>query len=90
MAQTGDTRRIDALCLIGCVFGLGGGIAGVALDLDHFLVLWWMGLPITWENLARYAGRPLHIPALVVSGALCLVFGALRLGWLAFLNDRRV
>ena len=88
MVGKSSGRRIDTLCLIGCAFGFIGGLASVALDLDHILGLWLKGLPITWENLATQAGRPLHIPALVVSGVVCVILGALRFGWIAFLRSR--
>ena len=67
MAKTGIDRRVQALLIVGLVFGLGGGIASNALDLDHPLALILKGLPITWENLATRAGRPLHIPAALVA-----------------------
>jgi hypothetical protein len=57
------------------VFGICG-IASVLLDLDHIVVLVQKGLPITIENLATRAGRPFHIPVLVVLGALCGYRGA--------------
>ena len=83
MAKGCAMGRTEKLCLVGVIFGLVSGGASVVLDLDHLAALWWKGLPITWENLARHAGRPLHVPALVVSGAFCLIFGALYFGWLA-------
>ena len=74
MAKTGASRRAKALLIVGLVFGLGGGIASCALDaIDHPLALWLKGLPITWENLARNAGRPLHIPATVAAGIASIV-----------------
>lgn len=80
MAKVGAPGRGKAFLR----FGLVCGGCSVALDLDHVLALWWKGLPITWENLARHAGRPLHLPAAVVSGCVCLVLGTLCLGWVAF------
>ena len=69
MATRSIKRRAKALCIIGLVFGLGGGCASCALDaIDHPLALLLKGLPITWENLERNAGRPLHIPATVAAG----------------------
>ena len=68
-------RRATPFCIF-CLCGLGS----VLLDLDHIAALVLAGLPITWENLARHAGRPLHLPALLVSGLVCLVFGALYVG----------
>ena len=59
-----------------CIFSICG-IVSVLLDLDHVLVLLARGIPITWENLARNASRPLHLPALVVSGVVCIISGAL-------------
>ena len=82
MAKTGIDRRAKALCIVGIVFGLGGGIASCLLDVDHVLALILKGLPITWHNLARCAGRPLHVPATVVAciGSLvALPFGIRRL-----------
>ena len=82
MAKTGTSRRAKALCIVGLVFGLGGGIASNALDLDHPLALIIKGLPITWENLARHSGRPLHVPLTVaacISSIVALPFGIRRL-----------
>lgn len=62
------------------VFCVCGG-ASVLLDLDHVLSLWWDGTPVTLENLAKYAGRPLHLPAFVVSCIVCIVCGALYDRW---------
>lgn len=61
-------RLIQAFYIIGIC-----GAASVLLDLDHVCVLLVKGLPITWENLARQAGRPLHIPTVVAIGIICLV-----------------
>ena len=80
MGQKRTGGRGETFLTVGLVCGLVGGVLGVALDLDHILVLWRKGLPITWRNLATQAGRPLHLPATVVSGLLCLIFGALRVG----------
>lgn len=71
-ATKGCARRVTAL-LVFCICGC----AGVLLDLDHILVLWIRGLPITLPNLADEAGRPLHIPAMLVMGAFALIFSAL-------------
>ena len=49
------------------------GIVSVAVDLDHIIVLLTKGLPITLVNLATQAGRPLHIPLVVVSGIVCVI-----------------
>ena len=72
---------VHAKCALGflqafCAFCLLG-LVGVVVDVDHVLVLFWKGLPITWENLLTNSGRPLHIPLLVVSGVVCVCFGAL-------------
>ena len=72
MANRGAKRRGKALLVF-----LVCGIVGVGIDLDHVLVLLVRGIPITWENLARHAGRPLHIPVLVVACAGSIVSGAL-------------
>jgi len=61
-------RLIEAFFVIGLC-----GACGVLIDLDHVLVLLVKGIPLTWENLARQAGRPFHIPAVVVCGVLCLI-----------------
>jgi len=76
MADSGN-RRWGTTFL---VFGLCG-LASVALDMDHVLYLLWRGIPITWENLARHASRPLHIPFLLVACAGSIVSGALLTGW---------
>ncbi len=52
--------------------GILGGIISVAIDVDHLLVLWWEGTPVTLTSLVTQAGRPFHIPALIISGALCV------------------
>ena len=49
------------------------GAAGVGIDLDHMLVLFWRGLPFTLENLATKAGRPLHWPGVIVGGVVFVV-----------------
>ena len=62
MAFKRFARRNQALLvLVTC------GAISVGLDLDHVIVCVARGVPLTWENLARHAGRPLHIPALVVA-----------------------
>ena len=66
-------NRFVTAFLIFCICG----ISGVLLDLDHVLALWYRGLPITWENLVFNAGRPLHIPAMLVSGLVCVILCAL-------------
>ena len=69
MATQRAKRRGKALLIVGLVFGLGGGILSCTLDaIDHPLALLLKGLPITWENLATRAGRPLHIPTTVAAG----------------------
>lgn len=69
------------------VFSLSG-LASLLLDLDHVLVLMAKGLPITFYNLAREAGRPLHWPIFLVSGFVCVLFGAylLRFYWTFLVN----
>ncbi|MBS3146263.1 hypothetical protein J4471_01050 [Candidatus Woesearchaeota archaeon] len=42
------------------------GLSSVAIDLDHFIVLEQKGLPITLFNLNMFAGRPFHIPILII------------------------
>lgn len=83
MAQIGDLGRDQALLRVGFICGFVGGLLGVALDFDHILALWWKRLPITWYNLARESGRPLHLPATMALGIILLTFGALRFGWVA-------
>ena len=61
-------RLAQALFIIGIC-----GAVSVLLDVDHVLFCIVSGTPITWENLARNAGRPLHIPAVVIVGVLCLI-----------------
>ena len=52
--------------------GLLGGFIAVAIDVDHLVVLWREGTPVSLANLVAQAGRPLHIPVLVISGILCV------------------
>jgi hypothetical protein len=52
------------------LYGAIGGLGSLAVDLDHILVLVAKGIPITWENLATQAGRPLHFPMFLVWLAL--------------------
>ena len=49
------------------------GLVSVLIDLDHFLVLENRNLPFTLENLNSVAGRPLHIPILIVFFVLFIV-----------------
>lgn len=56
---------------------LTSGISGLLLDVDHILVLWIRGLPVTLENLAFNAGRPLHVPTMLVSGLVFFICYAL-------------
>ena len=49
------------------------GASGVGIDLDHLLVLFWRGIPVTLENLATKAGRPLHWPGVIVSGVVFII-----------------
>ena len=52
--------------------GLLCGVAAVAIDVDHLLVLWWEGKAITLTNLVTQAGRPLHFPVLLILGVVCI------------------
>lgn len=63
---------LAGLCVALFVFGVCGACSN-GLDVDHPVGLVWKGLPLTWENLCTRAGRPLHIPTLVIVGCLCLV-----------------
>ena len=49
------------------------GMAGVGIDLDHMLVLFWRGETFTLENLATKAGRPLHWPGVIVGGIVFVI-----------------
>ena len=62
-----DRFALPLLVLLIC------GAVSVGLDLDHVPVLLAKGLPITLDNLATQAGRPLHLPAVVVSGVVFLI-----------------
>ena len=55
------------------------GAISVLLDLDHFIQVYKDGLEINLENLALHGTRTLHIPILILAGALCIVTGALLL-----------
>jgi hypothetical protein len=57
------------------VFGSCGAL-GVLVDVDHAYVLLQKALPITASNLIYNAGRPWHLPLLLVLGALCCLAGA--------------
>ncbi|MCM2325496.1 MAG: hypothetical protein NDI94_03470 [Candidatus Woesearchaeota archaeon] len=63
----GLSSLIHALYLFG-VFGA----FSVLIDLDHVLVLLEEEIPITAHSLITYAGRPLHLPVLIVIGAVCI------------------
>lgn len=76
MASNNRCLRMRTALLVLC----SGGAFGVLYDLDHILVLWARGLPITLDNLMYKAGRPLHIPILLVCSAACFVCGALLAG----------
>lgn len=52
--------------------GILGGIASLALDVDHLFILWREGIPVTLNSLVTLAGRPWHIPVLIGSGILCI------------------
>ena len=52
--------------------GILGGIASLALDVDHLFILWREGIPVTLNSLVTLAGRPWHIPVLVGSCILCV------------------
>lgn len=65
--------RIKALC----VFGVCGSVSVLLDAVDHPLALWLKGIPLSWENLATKAGRPLHLPAVLVSGCIWLFLCAL-------------
>jgi len=54
-----------------------GGLFGVAYDADHLLQPVLLGQWPTWDNLG---GRILHIPLLVICGAVCIWRGALFAG----------
>ena len=73
--NTGNRLKL----LLFCYYGL----VSVFLDLDHVIPLLQQGLPITVENLLTRAGRPLHIPILIIIGIVCIYFGSLitRLLW---------
>ena len=63
-------------CLAGLIYaffvvGVGGTLS-VLLDLDHVVALLFKGIPITWQNLATRAGRPFHVPVLILSGLVLL------------------
>jgi len=49
------------------------GISSVMLDLDHFIILDLKNLPFTLFNLNTMAGRPLHIPILIILFAVFLI-----------------
>lgn len=67
------TRRfnVDRIPTRAWAFPIGflAGIISLLLDVDHLLLLWWKNLPVTFVNLTTQAGRPLHIPALLVVSA---------------------
>jgi len=82
ISTVGNRRRAITLVVLVCSLGVW-----IFYDLDHPLVLVVRGIPLTWENLATRAGRPLHIPLLVCSGLYAGVSGALLAGR-AFLKCR--
>lgn len=90
MAQAGPAGRGKAFFLF-CLFGA----SGVLLDADHIIALMCKGLPLTWENLARRSGRPLHVPitlAVWVFSILCstLVAGQVIVDALAYWSAHRL
>ena len=63
-----SSRKIlDALLVFGAL-----GLISVLLDVDHVPVLLSKTLPITIQNLIYRAGRPLHYPFLILTGAFCI------------------
>ena len=50
------------------LFGVYGSLS-VLLDVDHVIVLVQKSIPITLTNLDTLAGRPLHIPVIVLCWA---------------------
>ena len=81
-----NDRRITVVG--GLVFALHLIVLGwaftVSLDTDHLLaVVANCGAPITlWKILTCWGGRPLHLPAVVISGGVWVLFGALFAGLL--------
>ena len=45
---------------------LYSGLISIIVDLDHFIVLTLKDLPFNLVNLNFFAGRPFHMPLLVV------------------------
>ena len=77
LGATGFDRYRRALVHLGMC-----GFASVALDLvDHPLAVILNGYPLTWENLIRHAGRPLHYPVTVLAGLVCGICCALVARW---------
>ncbi len=52
------------------------GAASVLIDLDHIPLLLEKELPITAQNLITQAGRPLHLPLVILLGVICLYLAA--------------
>ena len=65
------------------IIGLGWAFT-VSLDADHlFGVVARCGAPLTiWKLLTCYGGRPLHLPAVLISGGVWVLSGALFAGLL--------
>lgn len=76
-----DTDAIDYSRYIS-KFLLGGifGVFSVSLDLDHVLVLLVKKVPITFFNLSTQAGRPFHIPIVILCWFGCFYYGAYMYG----------
>lgn len=79
-----NRKRLAYAFLVASVCGLGG----LALDLDHVLVLRTKGLPITLRNLCAAAGRPLHWPIVLVLGSVCCLVSACVAGLFTYHSDR--
>lgn len=59
MAQVGFNMKYILIFLY-------SGLISIIVDLDHFIVLILKNLPFNLFNLNYFAGRPFHIPLLVV------------------------
>lgn len=70
-----NNSRISGFVFSLYLFGAFGA-ASVLIDLDHIPLLVEKGLPITAQNLITQAGRPLHLPLVILLGAVCIYLAA--------------
>lgn len=69
------------------------GFLGVLIDLDHVVVAVQKIVGVVSGNMAALAGRPAHIPSVIVGGIVWLVVNTLALRFLyktMVMNGKRI